>query len=561
DVKYEIKTETEEYYEDSLETDTKHGFAEPLRQIMIPVESEEMKCEMKTEVEEYLEIADQNYGKHKIVEPFHQVMVAMESEHKTRKGSTETQNVIDPIHIEGDNKPFKCIYEYILKKSRLYVKGKIIFLRFHKNQPAKLHASFISVNRQDEYVDMLELVIEEEIRAIPLNMYYNAMNDFPKRCQLCLDVNGEHVTASDTKPFTCEFCGKLFTKMSDLVIHRRIHTNEKPYTCEVCSKAFAHKSSFNCHRRLHTNEKPYSCHICKIIFSPSKSFANKCSLTIHNRTHTNEKLYTCNICLKSFIEKSTLTTHERIHTNERTFSCDICFKLFTRRAYVDIHMRSHTKEKPFVCDICSQTFSYKSSLVYHLRIIQREKQKLTRDTYRTISGANQLHSELTKVFPCGQQQKLFANDDPQDFHDAMHHKEECTGVEHFTTCNNPADPLMEVWSRRCSKRCPKLQESINKFWTCHYIHVGLVNKLKSLYICRAMIGGYNRIPEISHTFHKKIRKYYLFCPPHMNGFCNCVEVVTFHEMVLSCSSSFKSFKFFIIRNEFKFNLISSNKSS
>ncbi|KAJ9592579.1 hypothetical protein L9F63_015754, partial [Diploptera punctata] len=91
----------------------------------------------------------------------------------------------------------------------------------HKNQPTKLHVSFISVNRvchvlkrekyhpfklihvhelnevisldklscrMVAYVDMLKLVIEEEIRAIPLNMYHNTMNDFPKPCQLCLDL-------------------------------------------------------------------------------------------------------------------------------------------------------------------------------------------------------------------------------------------------------------------------------------------------------------------------------------------------------------------------------------
>ena len=49
--------------------------------------------------------------------------------------------------------------------------------------------------RKPQDVDMLKLVIEEEIRAIPLNMYHNAMNDFPKRCQLCLDVNGEQFEA------------------------------------------------------------------------------------------------------------------------------------------------------------------------------------------------------------------------------------------------------------------------------------------------------------------------------------------------------------------------------
>ena len=49
--------------------------------------------------------------------------------------------------------------------------------------------------RKPQDVDMLKLVIEEEIRSIPLNMYHNAMNDFPKRCQLCLDVNGEEFEA------------------------------------------------------------------------------------------------------------------------------------------------------------------------------------------------------------------------------------------------------------------------------------------------------------------------------------------------------------------------------
>ena len=34
--------------------------------------------------------------------------------------------------------------------------------------------------RKTQDVGMLKLVIEEEIRAISLNMYHNAMNDFPK---------------------------------------------------------------------------------------------------------------------------------------------------------------------------------------------------------------------------------------------------------------------------------------------------------------------------------------------------------------------------------------------
>ena len=46
-----------------------------------------------------------------------------------------------------------------------------------------------------QYVDKLKIAIEEEIHAISINMYPKAMNDFPKHCQLCLDVNGEQFEA------------------------------------------------------------------------------------------------------------------------------------------------------------------------------------------------------------------------------------------------------------------------------------------------------------------------------------------------------------------------------
>jgi hypothetical protein len=42
---------------------------------------------------------------------------------------------------------------------------------------------------------MQKTTIEEEIRAIPVFMYQKAMHDFPKRCRLCCDVNGEQFEA------------------------------------------------------------------------------------------------------------------------------------------------------------------------------------------------------------------------------------------------------------------------------------------------------------------------------------------------------------------------------
>jgi hypothetical protein len=49
--------------------------------------------------------------------------------------------------------------------------------------------------RKPQDIDMLKTTIEEEIHAIPVFMYQKAIHDFPKRCRLCCDVNGEQFEA------------------------------------------------------------------------------------------------------------------------------------------------------------------------------------------------------------------------------------------------------------------------------------------------------------------------------------------------------------------------------
>ena len=109
--------------------------------------------------------------------------------------------------------------------------------------------------------------------------------------------------------------------------------------------------------------------------------------------------------------------------------------------------------------------------VYSKKSKKQIKKKQVQKSYRAVYGPNQEHVVNTEVFPCGQQQMLFADDDPQNYHDVLYHEEDCTGVEHFTTCSNPADPYMEVWSRQCTKRCPVLQDSIQKVCTKSYYNV------------------------------------------------------------------------------------------
>ncbi|XP_022346992.1 zinc finger protein 92 homolog [Enhydra lutris kenyoni] len=174
-------------------------------------------------------------------------------------------------------------------------------------------------------------------------------------------VPGRQGARGAEKRYVCQQCGRAFSRSSNLIKHRVIHSGEKPYACGECGKLFRRSFALVEHRRTHSGERPYACGDC------GKAFTRSSNLIKHQVIHSGEKPYACPECGKPFRRRFALLEHRRTHSGERPYACGDCGKAFRRSSNLIEHQRTHRGDKPYACGQCAKAFKGVSQLIHHQR--------------------------------------------------------------------------------------------------------------------------------------------------------------------------------------------------
>ncbi|XP_061187966.1 zinc finger protein 37-like [Saccostrea echinata] len=308
-----------------------------------------------------------------------------EKSEETSKSPKELPNVIqilsenDPLNSESvqtvlvksivtETKEAKEIKPNKRRVSQRGLKSQTVNRNTKKLLKKKIKKELVQILPKEHFTNKIGFVKDEmatplkdpglSAPRLPVGLYKDKSNSQEEEKEDAVDIS---------KPCSCNICGRVFLKYSDLEMHVRGHLGDRPYQCNMCERNFKHNSNLQRHMRSHTGEKPYLCTLCE------KSFIDCTQLRKHIRTHSSEKSDFCKICKKGFVSKTNLKQHMLTHLDDRPFKCEFCNKGFNKNANLKGHLKVHLGYKPWVCDVCGKEFPEKNRLKMHERIHWEDK--------------------------------------------------------------------------------------------------------------------------------------------------------------------------------------------
>lgn len=161
-------------------------------------------------------------------------------------------------------------------------------------------------------------------------------------------------TMNFMKKFFCSIkgCSVYSFWQKSLALHILSHSDDKRcYCCDEphCHAIFTHMSTLMQHRKIHLSIKKFKCTFPKC----KEKFLRGAHLNQHMRTHSVTYDHTCEDCLASFRTEYDLQRHQNTPHKIGGFRCHACKSLFNSNG----RRLQHKRRKLCKKDVCVQPFT------------------------------------------------------------------------------------------------------------------------------------------------------------------------------------------------------------
>lgn len=198
------------------------------------------------------------------------------------------------------------------------------------------------------------------------------------------------------KYFECYHCHRLFTSVSSLRIHLKLHSNVK-YSCPYCEKLFALRSYVRDHivamHGIRRDEIPRDCireangqetpPLPPAIGQPSVG-----------------SMFECNLCNNLYNSRQSLRQHMKTHSENSSLLCVICGSVFKSIANLRYHMERHqadpNKRHQCLHEQCNKTYPTRRYMLNHYRTIHLNRRKV-----KTTAEASEIAMRQHKIEASG----------------------------------------------------------------------------------------------------------------------------------------------------------------
>lgn len=180
--------------------------------------------------------------------------------------------------------------------------------------------------------------------------------------------------------YTCEDCGKLFTKEHFYLKHQIDQHGKKELeekltntVCDICNTTLSSPYHLRRHiNTVHLKTNVVTCALCNQEYSSNESLENHIKV-VHNK----EQESPCKLCNLVFTTKGNLKAHvDSFHEKKNEVKCDECDKKMLKRNLAThketFHSgKSRVERKSHICEICDSKYTSKYNLATHMAKVHK----------------------------------------------------------------------------------------------------------------------------------------------------------------------------------------------